>query len=113
MVQSRGDAGGGATGFRYIDPDRFEEASVPYVPGPGGGGEQLPIPDPERRRIESELMAEDGVHGVDIGQTPTGDAAIVVYVHDEAAKQRLSARQSAWRAPLVFKVTGPIDAQPG
>ena len=84
-----------------------EEATMPYAPdaAPSPGESSL---EQARRRNERSLMAIDGVTGVGLGRTPTGDDAIVVYLRHAAARKRLPATVEGY--PVVVEVTGEIDA---
>lgn len=64
-----------------------------------------------RRRVETQLMADDGVTGVAKGRTAVGDDAIVVYVRDASVIARLNLHSGNVGAPIVFEITGPIEAQ--
>ena len=85
-----------------------EEAAMPYEPdaenrSPGQGG----IED-VRGRNERWLMSIDGVEGVSIGRTPTGDSAIVLYLRDRGALERVPRHVDGY--PVQTTVTGPIQA---
>jgi hypothetical protein len=87
-----------------------EEAAMPYDPdaasSPGAPGvEQV------RQRHERSLMATEGVTGVGIGRTPTGDDAILVYLRHAATRKALPSTLEGY--PVIVEVTGDIDAYGG
>lgn len=90
--------------------EREEAAMPPYTApdaaAPGGS----PVEE-ARRRHERSLMAIDGVTGVAVGRTPTGDDAIVVYLRHRAAGQAVPATLDGH--PVIVRVTGEIDAYGG
>ena len=58
---------------------------------------------------EAQLLALPGVVGVGIGENEIGDEAIVVYLEEQAAAAKLPADIES--VPVIWEVTGPIDAQ--
>ncbi|MGE3154072.1 MAG: hypothetical protein AB7G48_18680 [Nitrospiraceae bacterium] len=62
-----------------------------------------------RARNEGSLMAIEGVVGIGIGRTASGDDAVVIYLRDESVRQRVPAAIEGY--PLEIVVTGGIDAQ--
>jgi hypothetical protein len=91
--------------------DVYEDAAMPYLPeGSSGSAEQSPL-ERTRQRHEQALMAIDGVVGVGIGRTSTGDEAILVYVKDASVKKRIPTRLEGF--PVEPSVSGEIDAYGG
>lgn len=84
-----------------------EETAMPDQPEEVGRSEATI--EAVRSRNESRLMAIEGVVGIGVGRTAGGDDAIVVYLRDESARQRVPARIEGY--PLEIVVTGGIDAQ--
>jgi len=88
----------------------YEDAAMPYNPGEettasasgGSGLEQV------KQNHESALMAIEGVEGVGIGQDGIGDPAIIVYLRDEGARNRIP--RTIEGHPVVTHITGAIDA---
>ena len=77
--------------------------------------EEAAIEDPLRTPVEtgrarhtSKLMAIDGVMGVAIGRSPTGDDAIVLYLRDPSVKRKVPSQVEGY--PVETTVTGEIDA---
>ena len=88
--------------------DVYEDAAIPYLPEAASGyGGQSPI-ETARQRHERALMAIDGVVGVGVGRTPTGDEAIVLYLRDASVKNRVPAQVEGY--PVETTITGEIDA---
>ena len=81
------------------EPD--EDGAVDYEPDDSDDG--LPS------AVEERLFSLPGVVGVGVGQTEIGDEAIVVYLEVEAAAKGLP--EEIGGLPIVWEVTGPIDAQ--
>jgi hypothetical protein len=83
-----------------------EEAAMSYTP-------EEPEPTSPilraKKKHEASLLAIDGVEGVGIGRDQLGNDAIVVYLRDETAKERLPKQAEGF--PIETYVTGPIDAQ--
>ena len=65
-----------------------EEAALPGNAPPPYAGDTHPI-DAVLERSRPELVAIPGVAGAGRGQTPDGDAAIIVWVTDSQAAERL------------------------
>ncbi len=61
-------------------------------------------------RHEARLLAIEGVTSVGIGQGPPGGEALVVGVVDAGVTVRLPREIEG--VPLIFTVTGPVDALP-
>jgi hypothetical protein len=83
-----------------------EEAAMSYTP-------EEPEPASPilraKRKHEALLLAIDGVEGVGVGRDRLGNDAIVVYLRDETASQRLPKHLDGF--PIEGYVTGVIDAQ--
>jgi hypothetical protein len=84
---------------------------VPYNPGPASGAAGPAALEQARARHEPTLLAIDGVRGVGLGRTPTGDDALVVYLRDASVKQRIPPQVDGY--PVETVVTGEIDAYGG
>ena len=61
-----------------------------------------------RNRHEPELVAIDGVMGVALGRSPTGEDTLVVYVRDPSVRDRVPSELEGH--PVETVVTGIIDA---
>ena len=81
-----------------------EDAVAPY-PGVTEAAHASTVKD----KHEVRLMAMDGVEGVGLGRTALGDDAIVVYVRDQQAAERLPKELDG--VAVQLQVTGRIDAQ--
>jgi hypothetical protein len=99
------------------EPDRFhrpdpatmkqEEAAIQFTP-PRADAEHAAGIDAVRRRHEKELLAIDGVTGVAIGRTATGQDAIVVYLREASAEACVPVAIEGYSVQTV--VTGIIEA---
>ena len=91
----------------------YEEAAMPYTPeesATGSGGRSAI--GAVCARNELTLMAIDGVLGVGVGRTLTGDDAIVLFIRNASVKRRVPARVEGY--PVETTLTGEIDAyRPG
>jgi hypothetical protein len=89
-----------------------EAAALPYDPDASGGAHESAAADTSitavRARHQARLLAIPGVVGVGVGQSETGDDAIVVYLRDAVAKRGLPTILEGH--PVVTVVTGEIDA---
>ena len=93
-----------------VRDDVFEDAAMPYHPDAGSYERPSEI-DAVRERHQRALMAIDGVVGVAVGQTPTGDPAIVLYLRDPSVRTRVPTQLDGH--PVQTVVTGEIDAYSG
>lgn len=84
-----------------------EEAATPYQPASRSDAPQHPI-ELARDRHEADLLAIDGVLGVGVGRTSIGDEAILLYLRDESARDRVPRTIAGY--PVESIITGPIDA---
>lgn len=96
--------------------DLYEDAAMPYDPTETrsydfsherGAVGQPPVAAVRDWHAQA-LMALPGVTGVALGRTPIGDDAIVVYLRDASAKQRVPTQLEGY--PVQTVVTGEIDA---
>ena len=82
---------------------------MPYMPestaGPASGIDAV------RQRHERDIAAIDGVVGLGIGRSRTGQDAIVVYLRDAAVGARLPSELEGY--PVETVVTGIVDALDG
>lgn len=92
-----------------MDDFPYEDAAMPYSPAEestttntSSGLEQV------KQNHEQELMAIEGVEGVGIGRSKIGDDAIIVYLRDEGAKERVPRTIAGYSVETI--VTGIIDA---
>jgi hypothetical protein len=89
-------------------PRGSEEAAMPYITDAASDATgQSPIEGVLARQVQA-LMAINGVKGVAIGRTPTGDDAIVVYLRDASVRQFVPRRVEGF--PVEMVITGEIDA---
>ena len=79
----------------------MEEAAMPYNPDEGPHAEII-------QQAEAQFMTREGVVGVGIGNSPTGDDALVVYVIHDGAAKTLPATFSGLE--IVPVVSGIIEA---
>jgi hypothetical protein len=85
-----------------------EDAAMPYSPEEDTTTDtSSPIEDLKESH-ERELMAIDGVEGVGIGRSRIGNDAIIVYLRDEGARNRIPRSISGY--PVEILITGVIDA---
>jgi len=98
----------GVTDPGGTDPDGREEAALPEAPPPPNVNAH-PV-DEIIDRNKQELLAVAGVEGVGRGLTATGDDAVVVWVSDAAAAQRVPA-EIAGVPVIVEQVPGGFHAQ--
>jgi hypothetical protein len=89
-------------------PPPGEQAEM-APPGAGDAPEEASAAARVLRRHTPELLAIEGVEGVAVGRTATGEEAIVAYLHEAAAAARVPAQIDGY--PVLTTVTGPIDAQ--
>ena len=92
--------------FEPPDEAASEEASVPYE-GVFEGEPETGI-GAVRARHEPEIAAIDGVMGVAVGRTQTGEDALVVYMRDPSVRSRVPSEVEGH--PVETVVTGVIDA---
>jgi hypothetical protein len=96
---------------RFQTPDpatiRGEEAAMPHTPSPADA-EPVSAIEAVCRRHEKQLAAIDCVTGVAIGRTAIGEPAIVVYLREAAANERIPSELEGF--PVQTIVTGAIDA---
>ena len=87
---------------RFMD----EDAAVPYDPDDQtkAGSHALKI----KQKYEQELLAIDGVEGIGLGFDQLGNDAVVLYLHDAAARRHLP--EMLEDTPVITEITGPIDA---
>jgi len=92
----------------FDDPGgfEFEEAAVPYEPDEAAVGQSAV--GAVVRRHEQELLAIDGVEGVGVGQSSTGQDAVVVYAREQEVADQLPSEIDAF--PVTPVVTGEISA---
>ncbi len=96
---------------QFQEPDLSQIEATPTVTSGDDSGATLPQTEIQRalQKNEASLMAIEGVVGVGIQQDAIGDETIVVYLRDEAAKQRIPKAIDGYR--LMTVVTGEFDAQ--
>jgi hypothetical protein len=98
-------------------PDRWQEP-----PGPGEPPEDPVMPSPGEeppgagshaeevlRRHGPALLAIDGVEGIAVGRSPTGEDAIVVFIREAHVAANVPDELDG--VPVQTVVTGPIQAQ--
>lgn len=90
---------------------KYEEAAMPYEPDDDIGDEQSSPVAAVRARHEQRFMSIDGVRGVGIGMDEIGGDIILLYLLDEAAKERVPDEIEG--IPIRTIVVGEIDAQSG
>lgn len=99
------NSNGGTSDRSQWEPD--EDGAVDYEPDDepalGQGVEGV------RNVHEASLLARPGVVGVGVGQTETGDEAVMIYLEHEADAAGLP--ETLDGAPVVWEVTGPIEIQ--
>jgi hypothetical protein len=61
-----------------------------------------------RRRHEQEIVSIDGVMGIAVGRTATGEDALVLYLRDPSVRDRVPTEIEGH--PVETIVTGIIDA---
>jgi hypothetical protein len=88
---------------------QYEDAAMPYSPEEDNTTESSSSLELVKQNHEQELMAIDGVQGVGVGRSKIGDDAIIIYLRDEGAKQRIPRSVAGY--PVETIITGPIDAQ--
>jgi hypothetical protein len=98
----------------FEDPDLgrgpVEDPAMPY----DGAGERAvgPSEEPEieavRRRHEKDLISIDGILGISVGRTPTGEDALVLYLRDPSVRSLVPSEIEGH--PVQTIVTGTIDA---
>ena len=91
-----------------MDEYQYEDAAMPYSPEESTTTNTSSKLENVKQDHEQELMAIDGVEGVGVGRSKIGNDAIIVYVRDEGAKQRIPRRIAGY--PVETIVTGLIDA---
>ena len=87
-----------------------DEAAVQYAPERDGERGGPTMTEAQRQNLESKLMGIDGVKGVGIGRSATGDDTVVVYVRDASVIARVQSEIEG--TPVEFEVTGEIDTLP-
>lgn len=95
-------------GVPSAQQNAYEDAAMPYLPDSASelsGQSQI---ETARQRHERALMAIEGVVGMGVGRTPTGDDAIILYLKDASVKSRVPACVGGY--PVETVVTGGIDA---
>jgi hypothetical protein len=86
----------------FLAPEDAEMPSPGEEPPAGGALEAA------RDRNAPSLMAIPGVVGIAAGRTDAGDDAIVVYLEEPAARERVPDEVEGF--PVQAEVTGRIDA---
>lgn len=86
------------------EPGYHEEAAVPYQPDADGNGPLAAA----RERFEALVLGRDGVLGVGMGQSPTGDDALTVYLRDPGDAASLPSVFEDF--VVTFETVGEIDA---
>ena len=96
------------TDERFDAPDLDAAEDAAMSPPAAGDAPPADAVDVAQARHAPELMAIDGVVGVARGQTAAGEEAIVVYLTDDAARERVPSAVEG--IPVEAEVTGRIDA---
>jgi hypothetical protein len=100
----------GGQGFEEPAHSR-EEAALPATTPPPNQGDTHPIDD-VLERTRSELLAIPGFAGVGHGQTPDGNDAIIVWVTDPGAAERVPTEIEGYTV-IVNIVPGGFRAYEG
>jgi hypothetical protein len=100
----------GGQGFEEPAPGR-EEAALPTTTPPPNQGGTHPI-DAVLERSRPKLLAIPGVAGTGHGQTPNGNDAVVVWVTDPRAAERVPAEIEGYPV-IVNIVPGGFHAYEG
>jgi len=85
-----------------------EDAAMPYNPEESTTADASSAVERVKQNHEQELMAIEGVEGVGVGRSNIGDDAVIVYLRDEAARQRIPRSLDGY--PVEPIITGLIDA---
>lgn len=82
-----------------------EDAAMPYDPM---DYEAQSVAEKVREKHEMRLMSIEGVEGVGVGEDKAGNEVLMIYLREEAAKDRIPEEIDG--LPVRTTVTGRIDA---
>ena len=86
----------------------YEDAAMPYLPDEHTATTASSEIERVQQAHEHELMSIDGVEGVGIGKTQIGGDAILIYLRDAGARNRIPRSIDGY--PVETLITGVIDA---
>jgi hypothetical protein len=92
---------------RFFEPphDTGEDAQVSFEPPSRPGGSPL---DEVIERHRSEILALDGVEGIDRSREPDGTEVIRVHLSDASRESRIPRELDGH--PVITLLTGPFEA---